>query len=70
MANVVRRDGESFDSLLKRFRSKVIRSRILSEVKRRRWFVSKGEQRRIAQRKAARRHRRRQRQEEWRYGKA
>ena len=70
MAHVVRRDGESFDGLLRRFRKDVIRSRVLSEVRRRRWFVSKGEQRRIAQRKAARRHRRRQRQEEWRYGRA
>jgi small subunit ribosomal protein S21 len=54
--------GESQESLLKRFRNKVTKSRILSDVRKKRWFVSKSEQRRIAKRKGIRRARRRQRQ--------
>ncbi len=61
MTHVVLRDGESFDSMLKRFRKKVSRSRLLSEVKRRRFYVSKSEQRHRAMRKAVNRERRRQR---------
>jgi small subunit ribosomal protein S21 len=60
MTRVVRRSGESFESLLKRFRKKVAKSRILSEAKKHRYFVSNSEKRRIAQRKAIRRQRRRQ----------
>jgi small subunit ribosomal protein S21 len=55
------RPGESQESLLKRFRKEVTKSRILSAVRRKRWFVSKSEQRRIAKRKGIRRARRRQR---------
>jgi small subunit ribosomal protein S21 len=54
------RPGESQESLLKRFRKQVTKSRILSEVRKKRWFVSKSEQRRIAKRKGIRRARRRQ----------
>ena len=67
MAHVERRQGESFERLLKRFRKAVTRERILSEVKRRRYFVSDSEKRRIAERKAARREHRRQRQQNWQY---
>ncbi|NIO69367.1 MAG: 30S ribosomal protein S21 [Anaerolineae bacterium] len=56
------RPGESQENLLKRFRKEVTRSRILSAVRKKRWFVSKSEQRRIAKRKGIRRARRRQRQ--------
>jgi small subunit ribosomal protein S21 len=56
------RPGESQESLLRRFRKKVTQARIMSTVKRKRFFVSKSEKRRIAKRKAIRRHRRR----EWR----
>jgi small subunit ribosomal protein S21 len=35
---VVVEDGESFDSLLRRFNKKVQRDRIMSEVRRRRFF--------------------------------
>jgi small subunit ribosomal protein S21 len=59
---VMLRPGESQESLLKRFRKEVTKSRVLSEVRRKRWFVSKSEQRRIAKRKGIRRARRRQRQ--------
>jgi small subunit ribosomal protein S21 len=59
MTKVVRRAGESPESLLKRFRKKVARDRILSDAKRKRYFVSKSEQKRIALRKAKRRERKR-----------
>lgn len=55
MATVSLRSNESQDSLLKRFRKKVVKSGILSTVRRKRWFISKGEQRRMDKKKAARR---------------
>jgi small subunit ribosomal protein S21 len=61
MTQVVLRDGESFDSLLKRFRKAVVRERILSDVRKRRFYVSKSEQRHKALRKAINRERRRRR---------
>ena len=61
MTHVVLREGESFDSLLKRFRKAVVRERILSEVRKRRYYVSKSEQRHKALRKAINRERRRRR---------
>jgi small subunit ribosomal protein S21 len=60
MTKVYLRQGESPENLLKRFRKKVIRDRVLSEAKKKRYFVSKSEQRRMAKRKAQRRERRRQ----------
>lgn len=56
MAEVHLKPNESQQQLLGRFRKKVIRSKILSEVRRRRWFISKNEQRRIDEKKAARRY--------------
>ena len=53
------RSGESQDSLLKRFRKKVVKSGVLSTVRRKRWFVSKSEQRRMEKKKAIRRIKRR-----------
>jgi small subunit ribosomal protein S21 len=53
--------GESQESLLKRFRKAVTQSGVLSETRRRRWFVSKSELRRKAKKKAIRRARREQR---------
>jgi len=61
LTQVVLREGESFDSMLKRFRKKVSRSRILSEVKKKRFYVSKSEKRHRALRKAINRERKRQR---------
>jgi len=59
--------GESQQSLLKWFHKRVVRDRILSAVRRKRYFVPKSEQRRIARRKAARRERQRQwRAQRWR----
>ncbi|HJW89074.1 MAG TPA: 30S ribosomal protein S21 [Anaerolineales bacterium] len=59
MATVFIRPNESQDQLLKRFRKKVAKSGILSTVRRKRWFVSKSELRRIQKKKAIRRIRRR-----------
>jgi len=56
----VRKEGESFDRLLKRFRKTVTRSRILSDVKKKRYFISKSEKRHRALRKAINRERKRQ----------
>jgi small subunit ribosomal protein S21 len=61
LATVVLRPNESQDSLLKRFRKKVTRSGILSTVRRKRWFVSKSELRRIQKKKSIRRLKRRER---------
>ncbi|MFZ5809356.1 MAG: 30S ribosomal protein S21 [Chloroflexota bacterium] len=54
------RPNESQDSLMKRFRKKVAKSGVLSTVRRKRWFVSKSELRRIQKKKAVRRFKRRQ----------
>jgi small subunit ribosomal protein S21 len=56
----VSREGESPESLLRRFRNKVTKDGILSDVKKKRFHVSKSEERRLARRKAIRRERRRQ----------
>jgi small subunit ribosomal protein S21 len=50
--------------LLKRFRQEVTREKILSEIRKRRWYVSKSEKRRIEKAKAIRRARRKMRQRE------
>jgi len=53
------RSNESQEQLLRRFRKKVAKSGVLSTVRRKRWFVSKSELRRIQKKKAVRRHKRR-----------
>jgi small subunit ribosomal protein S21 len=60
MTAVFLRQNESQDQLLKRFRKKVVKSGVLSTVRRKRWFVSKSEQRRMEDKKAIRRLKRRQ----------
>ncbi len=67
MPTVVLRPNESQEQLLKRFRKKVAKSGLLSTVRRKRWFVSKSELRRIQRKKAIRRLKRRQRKIEARY---
>ncbi|HUW08406.1 MAG TPA: 30S ribosomal protein S21 [Anaerolineae bacterium] len=59
------RPGESPDSLLKRFRKEVTRSRILSTVRRKRWYVPPSELRRRNKQKAIRKARRQARKTEW-----
>ncbi len=61
MATVILRPNESQEALLKRFRKKVAKSGILSVVRRKRWFISKSELRRIQRKKAIRRLKRKQR---------
>lgn len=60
MPVVVLRPNESSDSLMKRFRKKVVKSGVLSTLRRKRWFISKSEQRRVEKKKAIRRIKRRQ----------
>ena len=59
LARVVLRDGESQQKLLSRFRKKVTRSGVMSEVRKRRWFVSKNEQRRMDKKKSIRKQKQR-----------
>ncbi|MFP4395595.1 MAG: 30S ribosomal protein S21 [Anaerolineales bacterium] len=59
MTYVTRRSGESFNSMFKRFRKRVNRDRIKSELRKRRYFITKGEKDRIAHRKAERKARQR-----------
>ena len=60
MVHVKLRPGESAEQLLKRFSKSVMKSRILSDVRKKRWFVGKSEIRRIERRKAIRRIRRKE----------
>ncbi len=60
MPAVVLRPNESQDGLLKRFRKKVVKSGVLSTVRRKRWFISKSEMRRVEAKKSMRRVKRRQ----------
>jgi len=60
MAKVELRHGESIDRLLRRFKKEVIKSGVLKNLKRKRWYVSPSEARREAKKRAIRRARRRQ----------
>lgn len=61
MPSVELRSNESQEQLLRRFRKEVAKSKVLSELRRRRWHVSKSETRRIEKKKAIRRIRRKSR---------
>lgn len=67
MTTVILRPNKSQEALLRRFRKKVAKSGILSTVRRKRWFVSKSELRRIQRKKAIRRLKRKQRKYAVRY---
>jgi small subunit ribosomal protein S21 len=54
LVKVEKRNNESISQLMRRFRKKVTRSKVLSENRKRRFFISKSEQRRIAKKKAIR----------------
>lgn len=54
------RDEESFDGLLRRFNREVMNSGIMTDVRKKRFFITKGEQGRIDARKGRRRARIRQ----------
>lgn len=66
--SVEAKPGESPEQLLKRFRKKVQRERVMSDVRKNRFFLSNSEKKRIALRKAKRRerNRRRRRDRRWR----
>lgn len=64
MATVSLKEGESQENLLKRFRKQVMKERILSDARRKRWYISPSEMRRIDKQRAIRRARRRLRQRE------
>jgi small subunit ribosomal protein S21 len=55
MARVTLRSNESQEQLLRRFRKQVVRDGVLSTLRRKRWFISKSELRRIEKKKAIRR---------------
>jgi small subunit ribosomal protein S21 len=56
---VMRRDGESFEQLMRRFKQGVERSGLLRDMKRKRYLVSRGQARRLKAEAAQRRQRRR-----------
>ena len=60
MPKVEIRSNESSEQLLRRFRKVVMKSKVLADNRRKRWFISKSELRRIKKKKAARRMRRTQ----------
>lgn len=55
MPKVELRNNETPEQLLRRFKKEVMKSKVLSDVRRKRWFVSKSELRRIEKKKAIRR---------------
>ena len=59
MTTVTLKPNESQEQLFRRFRKRVAKSGVLSTVRRKRWFVSKSELRRINKKKAIRRMKRR-----------
>ena len=61
LPKVILRSSESPEQLLRRFNKEVTKSKVLADVRRKRWFVSKSELRRIEKKKATRRARRVQR---------
>ena len=55
MSKVTLKKGETQQQLMRRFKKKVIASKVLGEVRKRRWFVSRTEQRREDKKSAIRR---------------
>ncbi|MGI6741247.1 MAG: 30S ribosomal protein S21 [Brevefilum sp.] len=52
---MVLRPNESQEQLLRRFRKQVVKDGVLSTLRKKRWFISKSELRRIEKKKAIRR---------------
>ena len=67
MPYVELKPNESQEQLLRRFRKQIAKDGLLSTVRRKRWYVSKSELRRIQKKKAIRRARRKQRKIAKRY---
>ena len=55
LTTVILRPNESQEQLVRRFRKKVVRSGIMSTIRKKRWFVSRTEERRMEAKKTARR---------------
>lgn len=51
------KSNESPEQLLRRFNKAVVKSKVLADVRRKRWFISKSELSRIEKKKAIRRQR-------------
>ncbi len=65
--HVIARDGESIEELLGRFKRGMVRSGILKDLKKHRFFVGRGEQRRMKEKAAERKRKQRQRKtDNWR----
>ncbi len=64
LPKVTLRSDESQEQLLRRFSREVVKSRLLTDVRRKRWFVSKSELNRIAKKKASRRTRKSQKEQQ------
>ena len=60
MTSVILRPNESQEQLMRRFRKKIVRSGILSTVSKKRWIISRSEERRMEAKKSARRMKRKQ----------
>lgn len=58
------RSNESPEQLLRRFNKAVIKSKVLGDIRRKRWFISKSELSRIEKKKSIRRLKKVQRQGE------
>lgn len=58
LPKVIERNNESPEQLLRRFNKEVTKSKVLADVRRKRWFISKSELLRIERKKATRRQRR------------
>ena len=63
MTTVTLRPNETQEQLFKRFKKNVMRSGVLSQLRNKRWFVSKSEVRRIEKKKAIRRINKRKRRD-------
>jgi small subunit ribosomal protein S21 len=63
MAKVTLRSNESQEALIKRFRKEVTKSGVLTTLRKKRWYVSKSEERRRAKKKAIRKARQRARRQ-------
>ena len=61
---VIRREGESFDQLWRRFKQGAERGGLLRDMKRHRYYLSKGQARRLKAKLAQTRLRRRQRRDQ------
>lgn len=61
MPKVELRSNETQEQLLRRFRKSVMKSKVLSDVRRKRWHIPKSELERIKKKKALRRMRKVQR---------